>query len=88
MLVLISAMFLASVPFTALKLHLFLDATLSKRFRITERSAVSFRLEGYNLFNNVNFGTPGLTMATPTALGKFSAIIGSPRIVRGSPVLI
>ena len=59
-----------------------MDATLSKRFRITERSAVSFRTEGYNLFNNVNFGTPGVTMATPTALGKFSGVIGAPRVVQ------
>ena len=61
-----------------------MDTALSKGFRITESKVVIFRAEAYNLFNNVNFGTPGVTMATPTALGKFSSIIGNPRIVQGA----
>ncbi len=59
-----------------------MDTTLSKRFRVTEKSAVTFRAEAYNMFNNANFGTPGITMATPTALGKFSATIGGARVVQ------
>ena len=34
------------------------DATLSKRFKVTETAGATFRLEAYNLFNNPNFGTP------------------------------
>jgi hypothetical protein len=60
------------------------DVALSKRFRITESSAVTFRAEGYNLFNNANFGIPGVTMATPTSLGKFNITVGNPRILQGA----
>jgi hypothetical protein len=61
------------------------DTTLSKRFRFTESAASTFRLEGYNLFNNVTFGTPGTagtTLSTPTALGKYSSTIGAARVVQ------
>jgi len=61
-----------------------LDVALSKRFRITESSAATFRAEGYNLFNNANFGIPGVTMATPTSLGKFNITVGNPRILQGA----
>jgi len=62
-----------------------MDATLSKRFHITESSAVVFRGEGYNLFNHATFGSPGtagITLATPAALGKYSSTIGAARIMQ------
>lgn len=59
-----------------------MDATLSKRFRITESCSILFRTEAYNLFNTANFGSPGNSMATMASLGKFSGTIGNPRIVQ------
>jgi hypothetical protein len=61
-----------------------IDTSLVKRFKITERQAVTFRAEAYNLFNNVNFGNPGLSLVTPTSFGKISTLIGNPRILQGA----
>ena len=58
------------------------DATLSKRFRMTESAGAVFRAEGYNLFNQARFGTPGASLATQASLGKFSGTIGGARIVQ------
>ena len=61
------------------------DISLVKRFKLTERHVVSFRAEAYNLFNNVNFGLPGVNLATSGAsFGKVSATIGQPRIMQGA----
>ncbi len=58
------------------------DASLLKRFRVAEKAAFTFRAEAYNLFNSANFGVPGVSMATPTTLGKFSGTIGGARIMQ------
>jgi hypothetical protein len=52
------------------------DASLSKAFKVTETKSFKFRAEAYNLFNNVNFGNPGLSIATASSFGKFSSTIG------------
>jgi hypothetical protein len=52
------------------------DASLSKAFRVTEGMAFKFRAEAYNLFNNVNFGNPGTSIATASSFGKISSTIG------------
>ena len=49
------------------------DLSLVKRFRITEKSAVTFRTEAYNLLNTVNFSAPGLNLQTPQTFGIISA---------------
>jgi Carboxypeptidase regulatory-like domain/TonB dependent receptor len=62
------------------------DLSLSKRFTITERHAVLFRAEAYNLFNNVNFGSPTANLATPATLGKISSTVqGQPGAPLGEP---
>ena len=57
------------------------DTSLIKRFRIHEKHAVTFRAEGYNLFNNVNFATPGINLQTPQTFGRISALSGGSRVV-------
>jgi len=52
------------------------DASLSKAFKVTENKMFKFRAEAYNLFNNTNFGNPGVSTATPASFGKFSSTIG------------
>ncbi|HLJ48687.1 MAG TPA: TonB-dependent receptor [Bryobacteraceae bacterium] len=55
--------------------HFFdMDASLVKRFKITERQALTFRAEAYNMFNNVNFATPATAQLniTSTTFGKIS----------------
>jgi hypothetical protein len=56
------------------------DVSLVKRFRIHEKHAVTFRIEGYNIFNNVNFANPTVTLTTPATFGKMGSIVGNPRI--------
>jgi hypothetical protein len=58
------------------------DVSLMKRFRITESARATFRAEGYNFFNNANFGTPGVSMTTPTNLGKFSGTTTAARVIQ------
>ncbi len=49
------------------------DASLSKRFDITERVNAQFRAELYNAFNHVNLGQPTATVDSTTA-GKIFGI--------------
>jgi hypothetical protein len=55
------------------------DASLVKKFRITENHALSFRAEAYNLFNHPNFGlaTANLNLDNPATFGKFSQTLGT-----------
>jgi hypothetical protein len=53
-----------------------IDASLSKSFKFTERIALKFRAEAYNTLNNVNFGNPGVSIASPASFGKISTTIG------------
>jgi hypothetical protein len=57
-----------------------IDMSLVKHFRLTERFRIDYRCEAYNLLNNVNFNTPGLSIATAQSFGKISGTIGNPRI--------
>jgi len=58
------------------------DLSLVKRFRLFETHTVTFRAEGYNLFNNPNFGAPGTNLTTPATFGKVSANVGAARVVQ------
>jgi hypothetical protein len=58
------------------------DVSLVKRFRITERHAISFRTEAYNVFNNANFATPNANLMTPASFGKIASTIGDARILQ------
>jgi hypothetical protein len=53
------------------------DLSLVKRFKLFETHAVTFRAEGYNLFNNANFGGPGTNITTPATFGKISSTLGA-----------
>jgi hypothetical protein len=53
--------------------HLFnADASLSKRFQITEKLSGQFRAELFNAFNHVNLGQPNPSVDSPTAGQIFS----------------
>jgi hypothetical protein len=51
------------------------DASLSKRFAITERFSAQFRAELFNAFNHVNLGNPTATVDSPTA-GQIFGLAG------------
>ena len=56
------------------------DLSLIKDFRITERAAVQFRSEFFNVFNNVNFNQPQ-NILTSSSFGKITAA-SDPRILQ------
>jgi hypothetical protein len=53
-----------------------IDASLSKSFKFTETKRLQFRAEAYNALNEVNFGAPSMTIATPASFGKISSTVG------------
>jgi hypothetical protein len=52
-----------------------LDASLLKRFNVTERNKLEFRAEAFNLTNSVDFSNPG--QLNFTNLKAFSSITGT-----------
>jgi hypothetical protein len=61
------------------------DMALSKSFRIHgENQRLQFRAEAFNAFNNVNFGTPNLGLASPTQFGEITAYAtgAAPRVMQ------
>ena len=49
------------------------DMSVVKRFRVSEKRAVTFRAEAYDLFNTVNFIPPSVNLQTPTSFGVISS---------------
>jgi len=59
------------------------DASLVKRFVLKEKKALTFRGEAYNLFNNVDFANPGVTLSgSKVAFGRISGVVNNPRIMQ------
>jgi hypothetical protein len=56
-----------------------IDASLVKRFQITESQAVHFRIEAYNMTNSPIFGlvAANLNLNNAATFGKFSSTFGS-----------
>jgi hypothetical protein len=60
-----------------------MDASLVKKFRITETHSIAFRAEAYNVFNNPNFAFTSTNSSTANniitnaaTMGKFSQTVG------------
>ncbi|SPF50718.1 conserved hypothetical protein [Candidatus Sulfopaludibacter sp. SbA4] len=61
------------------------DMSLSKYFRLHgENHRLQVRAEAFNAFNHVNFGTPSLSMASPTTFGEITAYASgaAPRVMQ------
>ncbi len=57
------------------------DVSIVKKFKIYESHAVTFRAEGYNIFNHANFANPTVALTTPATFGRISATTSNnPRI--------
>lgn len=64
--------------------HFNTDIALVKRFRFGEQSALVFRSEFYNVFNNVNFANPSASLLSPASLGRInSSASGGPGLPVG-----
>jgi hypothetical protein len=55
------------------------NLSLFRSFPFGTSNRVEFRLETFNLFNNVNFGFPAASVASPAAFGRITSTIGTPR---------
>jgi hypothetical protein len=51
-----------------------LDTSLLKEFRVVERFAAQFRLEGLNILNHANFGNPDTRRGSPT-YGQITSLV-------------
>jgi hypothetical protein len=51
------------------------DTSLEKRFPVTERTAISFRADVFNIFNRAQLGTPNAKWTNPSAGTTFGQII-------------
>lgn len=58
------------------------DASVGKKFRITERQYVDFRMEMFNAFNHVSFGPPGRDITSPTSFGQITSQIQNARNIQ------
>jgi len=58
------------------------DASLIKRFKITESQSVQFRAEGYNVFNHAQFGTPSINLTQPASFGKYASTLNGARTLQ------
>jgi hypothetical protein len=56
-----------------------MDASIGKKFNITERQYIDFRLETFNSLNHMSWGPPGRSVASPSTFGVVSGQVGSPR---------
>jgi len=59
-----------------------LDASLIKRFKITENQSLQFRAEGYNVFNHAQFGTPNTTLSNLLTFGKYTTTLNGARTLQ------
>jgi hypothetical protein len=58
-----------------------LNVSLLRSFRWGDRR-FEFRIETFNLFNNVNFNLPTANVNTPASFGKITSTTGNPREVQ------
>ncbi len=58
------------------------DIGFNKNTAITERVALEFRWDIFNIFNNVNFATPNNDLQDATDFGKITNTIGGPRVMQ------
>jgi len=57
------------------------DLAVSRNLNITQGHQIEVRVEAFNLFNNVNWANPNVTLDSATA-GRITATVGDPRIMQ------
>lgn len=55
------------------------NLSLFRTFPLGDVRRLEFRLETFNLFNNVNFGFPAANVNNPASFGRITSTIGTPR---------
>jgi hypothetical protein len=63
--------------------HFFnMDASIGKKFYVTERQYFDFRAEFFNVLNYTSWGAPGRDLTNPGAFGQITGQIGNPRNIQ------
>jgi hypothetical protein len=58
------------------------DMTLAKSIKLPhEGQRIQFRAEAFNVFNNVNFTNPSLSLTSPLTFGEFQGVM-EPRVMQ------
>jgi hypothetical protein len=56
-----------------------MNLSLFRRFPLKGDRRLEFRVEGFNVFNWVNYGFPGMNVSNPTTFGRITSSLGDPR---------
>jgi len=59
-----------------------LDASIGKKFYVTERQYLDFRMEMFNAFNHASWGAPGRDITNPGAFGQITSQVQNPRNIQ------
>ncbi len=59
-----------------------LDASIGKKFHVTERQYVDFRMEMFNALNHASWGPPGRDISNPAAFGQITSQVQNPRNIQ------
>ena len=59
-----------------------LDMSIGKKFHVTEKHYVDFRMELFNAFNHASWGAPGRDITNPGAFGQITSQIQNPRNIQ------
>jgi hypothetical protein len=60
------------------------DTALSRTIKITEGTKVSLRMEGFNVFNHPQLGTPNLNFSSLAAFGRIGSVSNSSPVGTGT----
>jgi hypothetical protein len=61
--------------------HWNLDASVARKFKISERVSTTFTAQFFNLFNHVMFNDPAVSLQNPATFGVIGSQLNTPRIV-------
>ena len=59
-----------------------LDASIGKKFFVTERQYLDFRMEMFNAFNHASWGAPGRNITDPGSFGQITSQVQNPRNIQ------
>ena len=58
------------------------DASIGKKFSVTEKKYLEFRTEFFNAFNHASWGPPGRDITSPTSFGQITGQVQAPRNIQ------
>jgi hypothetical protein len=59
-----------------------MDYSIGKKFNVTERQYIDFRMEAFNGLNHVSWGAPGRSVAAPASFGVVGSQVQQPRNIQ------